>query len=47
MSTPGPIADRAELEARLESFSYEPDEYTITETVEPLPEPTETEAGVG
>ena len=46
MSTPEPIADRAELEARLESFTYEPGEYAVTETMEP-PEPTETEAGVG
>ena len=43
MSTPEPIADRAELETRLESFTYAP-EYTITETMEP-PEPMETEAG--
>ena len=41
MSTPEPIADRAELEARLESFTYEPGEYAVTETMEPPPEPTE------
>ena len=39
------MASRAELEAQLESFTYAPEEYAVTETLEPPPETTETEAG--